>query len=75
MISKVNLKDTNGNPLLIKGKMYEIEQTPKMCESITFQQVHAYIVRGEKNQFFKIDINHFISIEDMRNDKINKILE
>ena len=68
MVSKIDLGEN-----LIKGKSYLIEETP-MYEPVTLNLVKGYIVLGEKG-WFKVDINNFVSLQDMREEKINSLLE
>jgi len=69
MVSKIDLGEN-----LIKGKSYLIEETPPIYEPVTLNLVKGYIVLGEKG-WFKVDINNFVSLQDMREEKINSLLE
>lgn len=69
MVSKIDLGEN-----LIKGKSYLIEETTLVYEPVTFNLVKGYIVLGEKG-WFKVDINNFVSLQDMREEKINSLLE
>lgn len=57
---------------LIKGKLYEIEETPKVIDPITFNEVTGYLVLGEKG-WFRTNIDNFISLEELREQKLNDL--
>lgn len=68
MVSKIDLGEN-----LIKGKSYLIEKGPNTYNS-KFELVRTHIVLGEKG-WFKVDINNFVSLQDIREEKINLLLE
>jgi len=59
--------------LLIKGKIYECEPTPKIYDPITFDAVLSYIVRCEDGKLRKYDAIHFIDLQDAREQKLNQL--
>jgi len=68
MVSKIDLGEN-----LIKGKSYLIEKGPNTYNN-DFELVTTHIVLGEKG-WFKVNIDNFISIQDMREEKINSLLK
>ena len=69
-VSKIDFEALDGVHL-IKGKFYEIEETPKVIDPITFE-VTGYLVLGEKG-WFRTNIDKFISLEELREQKLNDL--
>ena len=72
-VSKIDLEGLDGVHL-IKGKLYEIKETPKMIDPVTYDKITGYPVLGEKG-WFKINIDSFISLEELRDQKIDDLLK
>lgn len=59
---------------LIPGNVYEVTETPRMYDPHTFQPIKGYIVTTPDNKTFKVNIDLFMTIEEFRDIKLNKIL-
>ena len=60
--------------ILIRGNMYECELTPTMYDPNTFQPVKpSYVVRCEDGKFRKYDTEHFIDIQEVREQKLKEL--
>jgi len=69
-VSKIDVEVLDGVHL-IKGKLYEIEEGP-VSYNDEWKEVKTYIVLGEKG-WFKTDIDNFISLEELREKKLNDL--
>jgi hypothetical protein len=66
---------------VISGFHYTIEETPPMYDPITLEKVYGYIVIGDDGNYRKLSSEitnsiffYFMSLEDHRDEQINKIL-
>jgi hypothetical protein len=60
--------------ILIYGKMYECELTPKIYDPITFDiEPSSYIVICEDGKSRKYYIQHFKDIAELREEKLNQL--
>lgn len=53
---------------------FEVTETPRMYDPHTFQPIKGYIVTTPDNKTFKVNIDLFMTIEEFRDIKLNKIL-
>ena len=60
--------------ILIMGKMYECELTPKIYDPLTFQlDKPSYIVTCEDGKMRKYYVEHFIDIVELREKKLKEL--
>lgn len=60
--------------ILIKGKMYECELTPKVYDPTTFElAAPSYIVSCEDGRFRKYSAEYFVDISVVREDKLKEL--
>jgi hypothetical protein len=76
--SKIDVSKSNPfggvDQILIMGKMYECELTPTVYNPMTFKQDKPYyIVVCEDGKFRKYDTENFRDIQQIREQKLNKL--
>jgi hypothetical protein len=60
--------------ILIMGKMYECELTPKIYDPVTFKPAKpSYVVKCEDGKFRKYDAEHFKDIQEVREEKLKEL--
>ena len=60
--------------ILIMGKMYECELTPTIYDPITLKPAKpSYVVTCEDGKFRKYDADHFITLTELRETKLNEL--
>ena len=60
--------------ILIKGKMYECDLTPKIYDTMTFHlAASSYIVKCEDGKTRKYYAEHFIDIVEVRAEKLKEL--
>ena len=68
---------------LTKGKTYVFERTPKIYEPVTFKEVIGYIIKNDLGQYIKVNgeynspgalyIEHFTTLAELRDKKLNDL--
>jgi len=62
------------NHILIMGKMYECEITPTIYDPNTYNPAKpSYVVTCEDGKFRKYDADHFITLTELRETKLNEL--
>ena len=58
------------------GNFYEGELTPVMYDPVTLKPVApSYVIKCDDGKWRKIDAKHFMTIEEFREQQINKVLD
>lgn len=58
------------------GKFYEGNLTPKIYDPVTHEPVApSYIIKCDDGKFRKVDTKHFMTLEEFREQQINKVLD
>jgi hypothetical protein len=76
--SKIDVSVTNSlggiDQILIMGKMYECELTPTIYDPTTLNPVKpSYVVKCEDGKFRKYYVEHFIDIQELREEKLKEL--
>jgi hypothetical protein len=58
------------------GSFYECELTPVIYDPVTLKPVApSYVIKCDDGKFRKMDAKHFMTLEEFREQQINKILK
>ena len=76
--SKIDVSITNPlggvDNILIMGKMYECELTPKIYDPVTFKPAKpSYVVKCEDGKFRKYYAENFKDIQEVREEKLKEL--
>ena len=76
--SKIDISMTNPfggvDYILIMGNIYECELTPPITDPNTLQPAKpSYVVKCEDGKFRKYDVDYFIGIHELREQKLNEL--
>ena len=76
--SKIDISMTNPfggvDHILIMGKIYECEFAPTIYSVIGFQpDKPSYIVKCEDGKFRRYEVDYFIGIHELREQKLNEL--
>jgi hypothetical protein len=58
---------------LTKGKTYILERTPKMIDPITYDEVIGYICKGDNGNYFRTNMDDFIELQKIRDQKLTDL--
>lgn len=72
---KMIYKGENSTDFLTPNKIYDCEYTPKMYDPQSFHVYIGLIVRCDDDKYRKFETYDFISVDEMRDQKISKILD
>lgn len=76
--SKINVNIVDGldhiNEILIKGHWYECELTPTIQDPMTFKPTEPYyIVTCEDGKFRKYKTDNFLTLAEVRDEKLQQL--
>jgi hypothetical protein len=62
-----------GRHLLIKGNVYECDPTPPVYDPTNPRLKPSYIVKCEDGKFRKYDVEYFIDVQELREQKLEEL--
>lgn len=71
LINVVSLYDKS--PFLTKGKYYILERGPDVINPINFNKNSSYIVKCDTGGYIKADLNEFVDLIEIREEKLNSL--
>ena len=63
----------NKYPFLTKGKSYILERGPDVINPMNFDKTSSYIVKCDAGGYIKADLNDFVDLIEIREEKLNSL--
>ena len=60
-------------PFLTKGKSYILERGPDVINPMNFDKTSSYIVKCDAGGYIKADLNDFVDLIEIREEKLNSL--